>query len=281
MTIVDQIIAHAESLPTLPGAVAQLTRLVNDESSSSVEFEKAIKPDPALTANLLKMANSAYFAPRESIVSVRQAITRLGLKRVFDVALSAGFARVIPKYLPGYRLLAADFWRHSLAVAVIAEMLTKRLGLVQPESIFTAGLLHDIGKLAVGMFLEDRMELVQSALIDENSTFFDIEKTLLGTTHAEVGGRLIAEWNLSPAIATVATFHHRPDDVDEDHQELVDLVHIANALAHRLGIGCDTGELKRSSAATSAERLGLRVQILESVASEATGLVAEMGKAIE
>ncbi|NLH49747.1 MAG: HDOD domain-containing protein [Myxococcales bacterium] len=271
-----QMLSRLQSLPTLPGAVSQLSRLLADEDSDAADFEAVIKPDPALTANLLRLSNSAYFGRRTEIASVRQAIAVLGLRRVFELAAGVGFARAVPAYLPGYRLRAADFWRHSAAVAVLAERLARRIGLHKLDFVFTAGLLHDIGKLVIGAFLEEGFAEIRPLLDEESRTFLDAERTILQTDHTVVGELLARHWQLPETIVQTVRWHHEPERGDAPIRQLNDLVHMANGLAHSLGYGCDTGELSRREDPQAGLRLGLQVRTLEAVAAESAGAIEEM-----
>src|SRR5690606_4589431 len=117
-----------------------------DPRTSVKDLEEVIRPDLALTANLLHVANSALFRGRVEVAAVREAVVRLGVRQVLGVAASAHFRRVIPERLAGYEIDAHAFWVHGVAVATLAERLRRHLGGGGTEHAFTAGLLHDVGK---------------------------------------------------------------------------------------------------------------------------------------
>jgi len=263
----DAVVAKVDALPTLPAAVSRLAALHGSETTSASDFEDAIKPDPALTANLLKMANSAYFGLRREVDSVGQAVTVLGTKRVWEAAVTAGFSKTIPDRIPGYEVDSAVFWKHCIAVAILSERLSSQMELRTPKLTFTAGLLHDIGKLAIGSFLTVEATLVLSRMRTDEMDFVAAEREVLGTDHAEVGATVADKWGLPEAIGVGARWHHCPDEVpNEEDQVLVDLVHVADALAHTLGYGADVGELARTLDQRAADRLELTVDCLELVA---------------
>jgi putative nucleotidyltransferase with HDIG domain len=277
MSAVEQIMKRVKTLPTLPTAVARLAQLLADERSSAAEFEAVMRPDPALTANLLRLANAVLVRPVDEVASVRQAIVRLGLRRVFDLAAGAGFARSLPNFLPGYRLSAAEFWRHCVAVASLGERLAATLRLPASDFVFTAGLLHDVGKLAVGAFLEEDFAALRPLLDEEPITFFEAEQTVLGADHAEIGARLAAAWGLPAAIAAASRWHHAPDNApSEAPQQLIDLIHVADNLAHSLGFGSDVGELRRAESPDAVVRLGLTVRAIEEAAADAAPAVQQL-----
>jgi len=273
----EQVLARVKKLHTLPTSMARLWGLAQDDQSSAADFERIIRPDPALTANLLRVANSAYFGLRCKADSVRQAVTLLGLKRVCEVATSVAFAPVIPARLPGYEVDASAFWLHSVAVAVFSEKLALELRVGSPDMLFTAGLLHDLGKLVVGAFVADEKgEILR--LARSGMPFVDAERAVLGTDHCELGATVAQAWALPDAVRWTARWHHRPNEVPpEADARMVGLVHSADALAHAMGFGTDTGELARSIDIPVESRLGVTVRGLEHVAGNTLDAIREMG----
>jgi putative nucleotidyltransferase with HDIG domain len=261
-----QIAAHAQNLPTISTVVAQLSRLIRDETATASDFENIIRLDPSLTANLLRLANSAYFGLRREVTSVKLAVTLLGLKRLFEVVTSASFARVLPKRIPGYDIEATAFWRHNVSVAIIAEQLALSMNIPAPNLLFTAGLLHDVGKLAIGNFLMEGKLPVETNLVDNYENLIEIERQLLETDHQEVGALLASLWDLPDTVIWSARWHHMPSMAppEIDHY-LVDLVHIANGLSHAAGYGTDAEEMTRHIDDQALVRVGIRVSALEDV----------------
>jgi putative nucleotidyltransferase with HDIG domain len=274
----EQVLQRVKKLPTLSSSMTRLWALAGDGHSGAAEFEKAIRPDPALTANLLRVANSAYFGLRCRAESVRHAVTLLGLKRTCELATSVAFAPVIPSRLPGYDMDAVAFWTHSVAVAVFAERLAQELRAGVPDLIFTAGLLHDVGKLVVGSLVADQQGDVM-ARVRQGHTFIDAERAVLGLDHGELGAILAQAWSLPPAAVWAARWHHRPADVpSEADRTLVGLVHAADALAHALGLGADRGELARGVDGEMERKLGVKARSLEAVASGTVDSIREMAR---
>ena len=274
----EKVLAQVKVLPTLSAASMRLAELARDPRSGAADFEKVIRPDPALTANLLRVSNSAYFGLRGRVESVRQAITLLGLKRVSEVAAAAALGPVIPARLPGYEVEASTFWLHSVAVAVLAERLAEELGMKRPELTFTAGLLHDVGKLAVCAFVAVEavpiLEAVRGGL-----AFVAAERAVLGIDHGELGGKVAEAWSLPAAVADAARWHHEPAGAPATvDRVLVDLVHAADALAHALGLGTDAGELARTVDGEVEERLGVTARRLEHVAGESLDQISELAR---
>jgi putative nucleotidyltransferase with HDIG domain len=265
-----EILAGIKKLPAFSTTVVRLSELVNDPETGASEFEAVAQPDMALTANLLRMANSAYFGLSRRIGSAREAITLLGVRRVFELGAMAAVDAVVPETLPGYSIDASVFWSHSVAVAVIAERLSKERKLATPALTFTAGLLHDVGKLVISSFLAERIEALRTELASGGLSLIDCEQKLLGADHAQIGAALGVAWNLPEEVVKVIASHHAPDSVNEGRGDmLVDLVHAADCLSHSMGFGADVGGMNRQVDDAAIARLGLRHIDLEHVASRA------------
>ncbi len=279
MTTASEVLRQAEALPTFPVVVARLSSLMRNEQAGSAEYEKVIRPDPALTANLLRLANSPFFGLRRKVTSVKQAITLMGIKRIFELATSASFNRILPPKIPGFEIDAADLWKHSVAVAIMSERLAQVTKMNPPEMVFTAGLLHDIGKLAIGALLLDEKTRVESTMQNDEISFVHAEHTVIGTDHTEVGALMAKEWDLPLEVEWAVRWHHSPGSAPDDvNQSLIDLVHLADCLAHSIGYGADVGELSRKMEDGAAERIGVRVQDLELTASDTVQQIQEMGE---
>ena len=280
MSATAEILAQVNRLPAFPTSAARLAELLHDDRAGAAEVEKVIRPDPALTANLLRMACAPYFSPRSRPETVRQAVTLLGVKRTFEIATGAALSSLIPARLPGYDLEARSFWLHCVAVAVFSERLGRETGNRSPDLLFTAGLLHDVGKLVISTFVfrQARAILLKSRL---GMDFAAAEREVLGVDHAEIGAEVAAIWKLPEPVVSAARWHHRPMQAPaEVDRTLVSLVHLADALAISLGLGCDAGELARAIDPEVLGSLGIRVRRMEFVASEGLDAVHELAAAL-
>jgi putative nucleotidyltransferase with HDIG domain len=266
----SEILATIRSLPTFSQTVVQLAQLLQDEEAGPSEYEAVVQLDVALTANLLRMANSAYFGFSRKISGVREAITLLGARRLFELGAMAAVEAVVPPTLPGYGIDSGAYWCHSVAVAVLAERFAKERKLAVPTLTFTSGLLHDIGKLVISSFLANRLEDLRRSLLAGNKPLLECERDILGGDHAQIGAELARAWNLPEQVVRVIADHHEPWRSERDKADvLVDLVHCADCLSHSLGFGADVGQLQRQVDESAIGRLGLRHIDLEHVASRA------------
>ncbi len=150
MTERKAILSQINAVPSMPSVVMELRKYLNDPDVSFDKLARVIEHDPGLTANVLQLANSAYFGWTRTIKTVKQAITRLGTNRVFQMVLCMSVAPLVRKPIKGYDCDSEGLWQHSIATAICAEQVVAQLDLPGLEEAFTAGLLHDMGKVVLG-----------------------------------------------------------------------------------------------------------------------------------
>ncbi len=277
MTERRAILAQIKSVPSMPSVVMKLRSFLNDPDVSFDELAKVIEYDPGLTANVLQLANSAYFGWSRSIKTVKEAITRLGTNRVFQMVLCMSVAPLVRKPIKGYDTTAEGLWLHSIATAICAEELVVQLGLKDLEEAFTAGLLHDMGKVVLGTFVEIDDEPIKEIVISDNLSFNEAEQMVLGIDHAEVAGELLRTWNLPDEVVAAARWHHQPHMADESCQQLVDLIHVADFLCLNFGFGVGVDGLQYRLDETANARLGLKIGMAEAVGIKVHEGVEELG----
>lgn len=243
-------------LPTLPTVVAKIVQLVDNPRTSAATLAQLISSDPALTARMLKMANSAYYGFPRRIGTINLAIVVLGFNTVRDLAISASLAERINIDHDGADTMA-DFWDHSVATAVAARMLQRQTQTRQVGEAFVAGLLHDIGRLVVARYLPEEFRRVQETLATSQDPLWAVELNQLGMSHAEIGSTLCRHWNLPEAICDGIQFHHNPMGQDE-HNTLSCILHVAEYMAHRSGRNPHLEGRLRPVETGAAETLGLR-----------------------
>jgi HD-like signal output (HDOD) protein len=272
----DQVIERLDTIGTVPTSVAQIFGLINDPRSGAGDFERVVRPDVGLTANLLRCANSVFYRGSREITSVKDAINRMGMRRVFEVAASASFVKTIPATLTGYGLTAERYWGHSVAVAVLADRIGRKVGFTYPDLAFTAGLLHDLGKVVVASFLTSSPASPVD-LPDGGLTSVEVEQTALGTDHAALGEQLTVRWNLPKEISGAARWHHRPDGAPTATlRYLATVIQVADAAAHAAGHGAGEG-YSQIVTGDALERLNLEPAHLEELVRAAAGEIERTG----
>ena len=232
-SLLGEILLNVESFPGLPKSGMKIMAILNDSNSSASELEKVFRYDPGLTANFLKLANSPYFGIPSKVSSVKQAIVLLGTNRLKQIVLATSTSNVLGKALPGYDLKAGDLWRHSIAVSNAAVALAKYKKLSEPNNIFTPGLLHDVGKLVLGRFVEEHFEAIRQ-LVSNGVSLVVAENMVLGTDHAEIGAQILSQWAFPPDVVNAVRFHHNPDMIHNVDIQ-TDLLYLANLFCQMNG----------------------------------------------
>lgn len=262
----------------MPGVALDLLALAETPSTTVQQIESLLRRDPGLTANLLKLANSAYFGMPTKVGSVRQAVMLLGLKRLVQMVFAACISGMMDTGVPGYGLPAGELWRHSLAVSVAAKGLARELKLDAADEIFTAGLLHDVGKLILGQFVQEEYPQIEAALA-QGLTFERAEALVLGVDHAAIGAQVLAKWYLPENVVQAVRWHHTPEAAKRI-DIMLDVVHVANMLCLMIGIGMGREGLCHEPSPAVAQRLGIEPLHLEKVASQTLQWVSELSQAL-
>jgi putative nucleotidyltransferase with HDIG domain len=235
MQVIDDYINSVRFLPPAPRVVPELMKLLKQSDVDSSKVVKLISFDPALTANVLRICNSAYFGAATPTSDLQEAVTRLGFQQVYQLVAAAMGARILGAPQAGYGFDHGELWKHSVAVAVTAQLMARKLG-DDDTLVFTAALLHDIGKI----ILSQAIETVYPKLIRETEmnqqSLLEAEKKHLGVQHAEVGARLLERWRFPPNIVSAVWFHHAPKGAGKS-QRLASYVYIADMIAHFMGHG--------------------------------------------
>jgi putative nucleotidyltransferase with HDIG domain len=235
MQAIDDYINTVRYLPPAPHVVPDLMKLLNKTDVDSSRVVRMISVDPSLTANILRVCNSAYFAAPMPTTDLQEAVTRLGFKQVYRLVTAATGAKLLAAPQKGYGLDPGELWKHSVASAVAAQLMARKLG--DPDNlVFTAALLHDIGKVVLAQSIEESYKRLIHEAETHQLSLLESETKLLGVNHAEVGGRLLARWKFPPDIVAAVTFHHAPKDAGP-HQRLASFVYLGNMIAYFMGHG--------------------------------------------
>ena len=202
---IDFILEDVVTLPSLPGTVARLMKLVNDPHCSLAAVAEAISADPALTMKTLRLVNSAYYGVRERISTIEHSVVLLGMKVIKNLIFTAAVFDIMKD--------SADaFLRHSVTCGVTMRVLVEAgpgsVPLEAAEEAFVCGLLHDIGKVVFEQYLPEEYERVAQAALARRIPWHQAEREVIGIDHAELGARLAREWNLPHQLADGIAGHH-------------------------------------------------------------------------
>lgn len=229
-------------LPTMPAVLVRLNRMLQDEVVSIDKIGHLIETDQAISSKILMLVNSAFFGFRSRVSSIPHALMILGFNTVRSAAISVSLidAIRIGTHKDGFDVI--DFWRHSIAVAVAARYLGRQLRMKDPDDAFTAGLLHDVGKLVMLQFLPELFDVAWAEFRRGKITFIEAEQKKLPLNHAMVGAHLARMWQF-PADLVEAIAHHHEPPLQAVDAELIWTVYLANLAANhnRFGTPPDAG----------------------------------------
>lgn len=281
MITATDLVAHIKSLPPLSASVMNLMDMLKRDDSTPQQLERVVHQDPALTANLLRIANSAYYRGSRPVSSARAAIVRLGSRGVYEIAVGLSLRSKLPGYIPGYEVESAGFIRHGVAVGVLCERVTREVKGAERDVAFTVGLLHDLGKLVVGMYLAAERRRAQDFLLDTDLSFEEMENAVLGTDHCEVGEEIANRWRLPHEVAIAARWHHKPLAApDPAAQRLASIVHVADGMAHLFGYGEDAADMRHRLDDQALELLGLSEDQLAAIAGSTVEAIDDFSHAL-
>ena len=241
MAGVGDILDQVHQLPALPSSVSRIIAALLSDDTQLYEIERIVRLDEAVTATVLRYANSVQYGSPGRVFSLKESIVRLGAKMLLRIALQH---QISPAFLDGgtaYGLARGALWRGTLAGAIAAEGLACANRFPDPDLAFLCALMRDIGKLVIDMCAAPRQLAAAAELVQPDECFLDRERELLGTDHAQLGAALARRWNLPRRIADAIRYHHRPPAAPPDHDRLFDIVHAADVLCLWTGLatGCD------------------------------------------
>jgi HD-like signal output (HDOD) protein len=279
-------IEQISAIPTLPVVALRIMRIVDDPLATEEMLYDAMIGDPALAARVLKVVNSAFYRRQREVSELHAAIRMLGNSAIRNIALASSLHRLFS----GRRAISgfdpADVWVHSVAVSVAARTLAARTGKAQPEEAMLAGLLHDLGVIvALHVWPVEFAGIVEEAETDTRTDFLEIERRVMGVTHADLGATLCDHWQFPRPLVAVCRYHH---DVGAlmaalpgTEQALPAVVHVADAVAARVGSGYVRTVLAPDPDHRALAFLGVDAQTLDAVVDEvrealpmATGLLS-------
>jgi putative nucleotidyltransferase with HDIG domain len=235
----NEFVGKVNQLAPLPAVALRVLQLAEDERSSANDLASIIATDQAMTAKLLRLANSAYFAAGREITTVRDAIVLLGMVEIRRLVLTTA---LMGQYTTDSGTLnVAAFWGHALAVGMVAEVMARNTKLAVPEEAFTAGILHDIGKLVMAQYLKDHFDAAATFATTKGIPLHRSEAEVFGFDHALLGKRLAEAWRLPPGLVTAIAHHHASPGQEDG---LSYIVYQANELCRDHGLWCGFEEME-------------------------------------
>lgn len=260
---IEELASGQFQLPSLPVIVVELIDTLNDEKIGFPHLVEKIAKDQSLVARVMRLANSPFYGFSGSVASIREAVALLGFNNVRNLVLTSTLMDLFPG--PGGAFDWAEFWRHSFNTGACAKLLAAKVRQNQ-EAAFLAGILHDIGRLLIGVYLPGQFATSLAYQREHGVALIEVERALWGTDHARIGADAARRWRLPAAICHAIEHHRTPEP--SSGMPLTDIVYLANALDQELAASAPELALSEFLAEEAHRRLGLDRTTLTQLAGQ-------------
>jgi len=246
----EDILHRAGELPALPRAAVHILAVIDDPRTTATSLEKAVAMDQALTAKILRIANSPFYGAAREIKTVSEAIVRLGFVTIRNWTLVTATKSMF--LAPGAGLLYQKIWRQSVLSAMAAQLVSQTVRRCEPDTAFLGGLMQNIGQLVLARSQPELFQQVVVLSADEGLPYNVVEQELLGFDHGDLGALLIKEWNLNEELEQAVRWHHRLDHPNAQNVPLAATIALGEEIAACTGSHSDELDLRweKSRAAT-------------------------------
>jgi HD-like signal output (HDOD) protein len=268
-----EILHRSGDLPAMPKAAMHILSVIDDPRTTATRLEQAVAMDQALTAKILRIANSPFYGAVREIRTVSEAIVRLGFVTIRNWTLVTATRSVFLG--AGSGVLLQKIWRQSVLSAMAAQLVAQRVRRAEPETVFVGGLMQNIGQLVLARSHPELFQQVLSISAEEGLAYHVVEQELLGFDHGDLGALLIKEWNLSEDLEEAVRWHHRLDHPDIRCADLAALVALGEDVAACTGSADDEIDGLRWEHSRAASVLGVSAQLFQRLRGEARGLTID------
>jgi HD-like signal output (HDOD) protein len=234
---VGALLGHVRDVATLPSIAIEVNRLADDPMTSTNALVDLISHDQALTARVIRVANSALFGCQGTIGSLDRAVFVLGSKAVRNIAIAASLSTLFRGVSAQSPVSPADLWRHALGTAIASGLLARDVAPAITGEAFVAGMLHDVGLTAELQFDRQRFQSVVSTCADGSCDLRQAELDTFGATHEDFGSGLLRKWKLPEVLVSAAAAHHEPWHFPIEDRLVPTLVHVADWMGSQCGLG--------------------------------------------
>jgi putative nucleotidyltransferase with HDIG domain len=256
---VEQIDTTVERLNAIPQVALKVIRMIGDDNYSMKHIAQEVRQDQVISAKVIRLCNSAFFAPRVKIDTIDRALVMIGEKKLMQLVVSASLEGFFPDNGQGYSLCKGGLYRHAIGTAMVSEKLAEFTGKASSGKAYTAGLLHDIGKVVLDQYLAPAYPLFYRRTQIDGVNLIDVESDELGITHTEAGCRLAEHWSLPESLADTIQHHHHPEQATVD-PELTHLVYLADVLMSRFLAGQELECLNTDELASRLQKVGIPLE---------------------
>jgi HD-like signal output (HDOD) protein len=271
-----KILRTVKDIPPMPQTTFKAHKLIEDPRTNFEDLAKVLEIDQAIATRVLRMANSPYYGMSGNVSSLKHASAVLGLKTLEELIVVAGSTKVLNSRIEGYGLEAGDLWQHSLAAAFGSKIIANKKNPSMANDAFSAGLIHDVGKLVLDPYILERKHAFRTFLSSGQETFLSAEREILGFDHGEIAYELCMTWNVPDNLATAIRHHHNPSE--SNGNQLTYIVHMADAIAMMSGLGAGVDGLQYYMDQEVVAMLGLKPTDLSTIMTEMVEAVQTIAK---
>ncbi len=267
MNAIQELVKEIKNLKPIPAVISQILEVVDQPDSSMSQIADIIQYDPAITASVLRTCNSAFFGLKNPAESIKDAVSLLGIDQIIEIVLMKSGAEVLSGKQEGYGLHEGAMWKYSVSSALISKQIAQKLSLKNINTIFTAALLKDIGKIVLDRFVMDSFEKISALVVNENLSFREAEKKIIGVDHTELGGMIAKMWKFSPKMVKIIRHHHLTDASMVKDKEIA-VVYLADCICMMIGIGVGSDGLPYRFNDQAMKELGIKADDISTFIAE-------------
>jgi putative nucleotidyltransferase with HDIG domain len=264
----QEMIDRIKNLPTLSPILQKIRAVMSLPDTAANDIVEVLKLDPAISGKVLRLANSAYIGIPRTVSSLQNAVVILGQQRIYSLVMAASALSAVPRGLDT-PFTIRHFWKHSVTVAIICESIARHLQRyddMEAGEFFCAGILHDIGKLALGAYDPCRIADAHEKSEKDGVAMFKVEDPAL--SHSQIGFHLAERWNLPENLSSAILYHHTPE-VAAGYHKMTAIVHLADIMAHLIGLQTFTNEAVPTIEEFAVAQIELPAERLRTIAYEA------------
>jgi len=270
----SELVSRVDEIPVFSETVNRILALLEDPRADAKSIEQEIIKDQGFTAKVLRLANSAYFGGNRRIHTVSQATVLLGFQAIKSMVLASSVGKVLVKELPGYALEKEELWRQSQICAITCRVIAKKVKYAKPDQAYTAGLLHDIGKVILDFYLGEQYTIIEEKMQSGKWPFIVIEEEVLGFHHGQVGAKIAEKWRLPEDLVEAIELHHTPEQAVLN-PKMVAITHIADGLVMMMGLHLGTDGLFYEFSEDAMVLLGIDESTLSEIMSEVVDIISD------
>lgn len=262
----DELALSISRITPIPQIALKIIRTFKSENYNAKDIASQIRQDQVISAKVLQLCNSVYVNAKNEIKSIDQAIVILGAQIVIHLVLASAMENFLNSSCAGYTMSRGGVFHHAISAAIVSERISKLTGKAEPDIAYTAGLLHDIGKVPLDQFVGARIPHFYREVYVNETELVEAEKSLLGITHTEAGEKLARLWGFPDALIDVIACHDHPELAKND-TTLTTVVYLANLLLSRFDTCHELERIDIKPLQFCLQQLGLDAQSFQNLIS--------------